>query len=53
MKLQNKGRWILAIVIVAVATVAVLGAIMQIRIYSDLRAFVGRGEVQALTDKPG
>lgn len=31
---------------------AVLGAIMQIRIYSDLRAFVSRGEVQALPDKP-
>jgi MFS family permease len=32
---------------------AILGAIMQVRIYSDLRAFVGRGEVQALPDKPG
>jgi len=32
---------------------AVLGAMMQIRIYSDLRSFVGKGEVQALPDKPG
>ncbi len=32
---------------------AVLGAMMQIRIYSDLRAFVSRGQVQALPDKPG
>ncbi|MEK7638123.1 MAG: MFS transporter [Patescibacteria group bacterium] len=32
---------------------AVFGAIMQIRIYSDLRMFVRRGEVQVLPDKPG
>lgn len=32
---------------------AVLGAIMQIRIYSDLRAFVSRGQVKALPDKSG
>lgn len=31
---------------------SVLGAIMQIRIYSDLRAKVSRGQVQALPDKP-
>lgn len=32
---------------------AVFGAIMQIRIYSDLRASVSRGQVQALPDKTG
>jgi MFS family permease len=30
---------------------AVAGAIMQIRIYQDLRAFVGKGEVAPLPDK--
>ena len=33
--------------------IAICGAIMQIRIYRDLRAFVGRGQVQALPDKQG
>ena len=32
---------------------AILGALMQIRIYRDLRAYVGRGEVQALPDTLG
>lgn len=32
---------------------AVLGAIMQIRIYADLRAMVGRGQVKAFPDKAG
>lgn len=31
---------------------AIIGAVMQIRIYRDLRRFVGRGEVLALPDKP-
>lgn len=32
---------------------AILGVFAQIRIYRDLRRFVGRGQVEPLPDKPG